>query len=82
MSDDVRDDESFWLNAGVDFAYRRWVNPAKLLLEHIYELGQAMVQYGPGAADDIAVAIESRNTKLIRHQLGDQPGGAALPSGV
>lgn len=67
MSDHVRDDESFWLNAGVDYAYRRWVNPAKLLLEDIYELGQAMVQHGPSAADGMAATIESRNAKLIRH---------------
>ncbi len=62
--DELLDDKDFWLSAGVDQARRRWGNYQQVSPSELLELGQAMVQTGPGAADRIAASIERAHPEL------------------
>lgn len=63
--DDIKNDEDFWLNAGADFAHKRWVS-ADLTTDELKTLGQHMVQTGPGAASQAAEEIEASRPELTR----------------
>lgn len=68
MTDDPRNDEAFWMSAGVDFAHRRWGAVVVLSTDETKELGRIMVQAGPDEADEYAASLES-----MHQQLGDTP---------